>query len=185
MSQSKLVFAISIAIAVIPQACFGAPQDGVKSLPNSSTQAAQESSQTDIPTEAEKARVKAEVAEIMAIREQLGGGVAATLGDLSLEMPGGKPQDSAAPKQTSDESFAKKLAAQSEKHAAREMIPKGYQLVKINDREKANRNHEQCEAIRHAARMLEEAAAHLEEAQQYHQADDIREKARQLWQSAR
>jgi len=41
------------------------------------------------------------------------------------------------------------------------------------------------DTVRHAARMLEEAAAMLEEASEYDQADKVRQTASELWRAAR
>jgi len=185
MFQSTLFFAVCLVIATLPQ-------DGVKSLLPTSTQQTQDSSQTNAPTSDEDERVKAEVAEIMAIRKQLGGGVAETLGDLSLKMPGSKSPETDSTKSIAksfklEETFAKELAEQSRTHIARENANGDWELVASKKPQKTNQpaSPEHRDRIRQAARMLEEAAALLEEAQQYGQADNVRENARQLWQSAR
>jgi hypothetical protein len=199
MSQSKLVLAISFALVMIPPACFGTPQDGVKSgvksLLTTSTQQTQKSSQTDMPSADEQARIKAEVAEIMAIREQLGGGVAETLGDLSLEMPTTSDQkpksETQNPPHSLQKSFQEQLARQASKRPTRQDSPPVETAVDllIAERRPMDKHapplHERRGIIRDAARMLEEAAALLEEAQQYDQADAIRQNASQLWRSAR
>ncbi len=126
----------------------------------------------------------------MAIREQLVGGVAETLVDLSLDMLGNKGQGKVSVPDgtkimTLEESFAKKLTEQSQNHAAREITPGGWILIDEKADENASPNPEHRDTIRHAARMLEEAAAILEDAEQYGQADSVRATASELWRSAR
>lgn len=193
-------------------ACLAAvclPQQGVESLVPSPTQQTAESSQdsktstkpvmSPVPqnsgetTAIANEQIEAEVAAIMAIRKRLGGGVAETLGDFSVEMP--KPSSRQAPTADTkpvnlDEEFAKHLAEQSRNHVAQNKKESGLQLaqrppIRLQDNAPSINDEERRETIRHAARMLEEAAAVLEEASVYDHADKIRGTAGELWRSAR
>lgn len=167
-------------------ALMAGPQDKVESILSCTTQQSQESSQPAAATKAEEAQISAEVAQIMAIRAQLGGGIAKTLGDLSLEMPGKKPES--VPNNTKalslEQAFAEKLAEQSRSYVAKK-ISRQTVMARAVPKSGARISPEKSEAVRHAARMLEEAAALLEEAEQYQQADSVRTTAGELWRSAR
>ncbi|QEG20621.1 hypothetical protein [Mariniblastus fucicola] len=184
------------------------PQEGVENLLDSPTQTAAKSSQAKPTDSAEAARIKAEVAEIMAIRQQLGGGISEQLKDLSLEMPNGKPQQNPIGAATSPASpirFKEQLAKQAAQRpaeqfrdapqlstvrnsaAAHARWKENLQMAPSNEQAQATSAHSSRnrESIRHAARMLEEAAAVLEEAREYNQADKIRQTAGELWRAAR
>jgi hypothetical protein len=189
---------ISIAAFLIVIAAM-MPQQGVESLVPPPTQETEESSapssspsENGVADPIEEERIQAEVAEIMAIRKQLGGGVAETLGDLSLDMPGAKPQQNESDKKPAvnyESEFEEILAKRSRSsmrpphQTSPEIRPEPeiglpVQLLPIDSVERQ-------ESIRHAARMLEEAAAALEEASVYDRADEIRQTAVELWRSAR
>lgn len=171
-------------------------QGGVKSLLTDSTQVASKSSRTGSQSEqsekaapAEEQRIQAEIAEIMAIRKRLGGGVSERLEGFSIEMPGGNKGQVQVPdgqeRASFEEAFAKQLAQQSRNSRA---VPasagKGWHLETVTE-ESAMPTQERRETVRHAARMLEEAAAMLEEASEYEQADKVRQTAAELWRAAR
>ena len=191
MFPVQFFLAASLALLVLPQQ---GHQDDVKSLLVDSTQQTPESSQSEKTDIAKEERIQAEVAEIMAIRKQLGGGISEQLKDFSIEMPGRKKEDLEVVHDqmlSMKEAFAKQLAEQSRANIP---VPVPAVRARINDdRWRLARSpqqpgvtpQERSETLRHAARMLEEAAAMLEEAREYDQADNIRQRAGELWRRAR
>lgn len=181
---------VTVCAACLAVVC--SQQEGVESLLSRSTQEVPKSSQSESIDQEKEDRIKAEVAEIMAIRKQLGGGVSEQLKGFSIEMPGGAKDTSggseAGQAARFEETFAKKLAAQS-RNAVAIPAPTGKRWKQVHqetdDSESAIPTQEGRETIRKAARMLEEAAALLEEAEQFNQADSIRDTAGELWQTAR
>lgn len=185
MIRVQYLLAACLAITVLTQ---NGNQDGVKSLLNPSTQQTPESSQPEESDLEEEQRIQAEVAEIMAIRKRLGGGVSERLKGFSIEMPTGKEGgeqvlDVGVP-MIIEEAFAKQLTLQSRNSAAKTGIARNESVEPVSV-EHAEPAHQRRESVRHAARMLEEAAAVLEEANEYDQADNIRKTAGELWRTAR
>ena len=148
-----------------------------------STQQSQESSPK------EQLRIREKVADIMGIQSQMGGGVAETLGDLSLEMPGqgteGDLQEGSRkdPALSRNEQFKSILAAQflADESSGESKQASSFSLLKNQPSLPA----ESQELVREAARKLEEAAAILEQVSDYDRADQIRQNATELWKSAR
>lgn len=193
------------------------PQEGVESLLFDSTQEALKSSQHQAADPLKEQLIEAEVAEIMAIRKQLGGGVSEQLKDFSVEMPNGKSgkaevEDGEKGIVALERAFAEQLTARSRNsQGENKTLSAVKQLIRLENQrheqnnagaDKGARNVanervdpiatkaampriEQRDSIRRAARMLEEAAAILEEAEQFGQADNIRQTAGELWRSAR
>ena len=173
-------------------------QGGVKSLLTTSTQENSESSHTVSQSEqseetesVEEQRIQAEIAEIMAIRKRLGGGVSEQLKGFSIEMPGGgntsQGQAPDAKEQLNlEEAFAKQLTEQTRnsRNADPATMERRWHLETVAG-ESAMPSQERKETVRHAARLLEEAAAILEEASEYQQADKVRHTAGELWRTAR
>ena len=186
MFRVQFILVACLAMTVLTQeGSREVASDVIKSLLVDSTQESSESSQNKTDP-AKEERIQAEVAEIMAIRKQLGGGVSEQLKGFSIEMPGKKQSvevPDADQRLVLEEAFAKNLAEQSRNSVA---VPtgngKGWHL---QDAPGSGRSPEQRETVRHAARMLEEAAAILEEAKEYDRADSIRQTAGELWRSAR
>jgi len=169
MIRAQFLLAACLVMAVLTQ---NGDQDGVKSLLNPS----------------EEARIQAEVAEIMAIRKRLGGGVSEQLKGFSIEMPAGKTGGTQVPDRSEpmsiEEAFTKQLTRQSRNSTAQTQSANKWTLEAIAE-EPAKLAQPHRESVRHAARMLEEAAAILEEANEYDQADKVRQTAGELWRTAR
>ena len=192
MFPVQFFLAASLALLFLTQQ---GHQDDVKSLLVDSTQQTPESSQSEKTDIAKEERIQAEVAEMMAIRKQFGGGVSEQLKDFSIEMPGRKRENEKAEAEvfSMEKAFAKKLAQQFRANVP-VPVPVPAVRARINDdRWRLARSpqqpgvtpQERSETLRHAARMLEEAAAMLEEAREYDQADNIRQRAGELWRRAR
>jgi len=182
-----------IRISILVVACLFAllQQQGVESLLTPSTQDQPKSSPvapngSEAPQgqkTVQKIRLSPEeVADIVSIRQQLGEtGVSGVLGDLSLEMPGQrKDQTDGKPALSLEQEFQKQLAAQvsTRKPADDKKSPP---LGNFDHQPSTKRQ----DAIRKSARKLEEAAAILEEVHSYDHADDVRRAASELWKSAR
>lgn len=187
MFPVQFFLATCLALLVLTQQ---GHQVDVKSLLVGSTQQSPESSQSE-KTDGEKdERIQAEVAEIMAIRKQLGGGVSEQLKGFSIEMPG-RQKGSVQPPEADElaimqKVFAKRLAEQSRDHATAQPEPGDRWRITGSTQPSSDVSpRERSETLRHAARMLEEAAAMLEEAREYDQADNIRHRASELWRKAR
>ena len=173
-----------IRISILVVACLVAllQQQGVQSLLSPTTQDTPKSSALEdpqAPKTPEEQRISGDVSDIMEIRSQLGG-VSETLGDLSLEMPGKPKNGDGKPVLSYDEEFQKQLTQQ-----ARNRPPEEDTKSSLEAEFAMQEPSERQEAIREAARMLEEAAAILEEVSSYDHADDVRQRASQLWKSAR
>ena len=153
-------FSILIVACVIGSM---AQQDQAPKAASSSTQSPQESSPAEIIDVSQNQPDGEEVADIMSIRSQLGGGVAEVLGDLSLEMPGKKPvQKDQEPAPSLDQQFRAALTREAQAEARKRR-----------------------ELVQQAARQLEEVAAALEEVREYDRADQLRQTAVEMWKSVR
>ena len=189
MFRVQFILVACLAMTVLTQeGSREVASDVIKSLLVDSTQESSESSQNKTDP-AKEERIQAEVAEIMAIRKQLGGGVSEQLKGFSIEMPG-RQKGSVQPPEADElaimqKVFAKRLAEQSRDHATAQPEPGDRWRITESTQPSDVSPRERSETLRHAARMLEEAAAMLEEAREYDQADNIRHRASELWRKAR
>lgn len=136
------------------------------------------------------------IEEISAIRSRLGGGVADQLKGILPNSATSNAQESlgaftSQQLQTEFESELRKLATQLDSGSPRAvstLTPPSQQTLGSVGPVDINRLGQPPKIsvhLRHAARNLETAAAALEEAERFSQADRLRESARQLWIEAR